>query len=81
LIQRVDDREETVRRRLEIYENQTSPLKQYYADWADSNAEGSPRYIRVDGIGNVEDISKKIVAGIEQGDAAAAARAGAAKSG
>ena len=66
LIQREDDTESTVRHRIGIYEEQTAPLKQYYQTWADSGLEASPVYIRVNGIGAADAISKEIIDGIGQ---------------
>ncbi len=60
LIQRDDDREETVKKRLEVYHDQTEPLIDYYAKWAASGEEGAPKYIKVNGIGKVEDIRDEI---------------------
>lgn len=62
LVQRDDDKEETVRKRLEIYHAQTKPLVKYYADWAASGAPGAPKYVRIDGIGKVEEIRDRIFA-------------------
>ena len=70
LIQREDDLEETVRHRLDVYEKQTAPLKGYYGKWADSGDESAPRYVKVDGLGEVEDVTRRIVAGLERADAA-----------
>jgi adenylate kinase len=64
LIQRDDDKEETVRQRLKVYHDQTEPLIQYYSKWANSGEAGSPRYIKVNGIGKVEEIRDAIFAGI-----------------
>lgn len=66
LIQREDDTEETVRRRLEIYETQTAPLKKYYGDWSASGERGAPLYIKIDGIGSVADICKSIATQLEE---------------
>lgn len=63
LIQRDDDREDTVRRRLAVYHEQTQPLIGYYADWARSDA-AAPRYLRVEGVGDVEEIRDRIFAGL-----------------
>lgn len=60
LIQREDDKEETVRYRLEVYEQQTAPLKNYYTTWAESGDEAAPAYVHIDGIGSVEDIKNAI---------------------
>ncbi len=60
LIQRDDDQEETVKKRLDVYHDQTEPLIGYYTDWANSGEEGSPKYIEINGIGKVEDIRDQI---------------------
>jgi adenylate kinase len=60
LIQRDDDREETVRRRLEIYHRQTEPLVQYYSKWAASGDTQAPKYHRIDGLGKVEEVRDRI---------------------
>lgn len=54
LIQREDDREETVKKRLAIYHTQTEPLVAYYEEWAASLDPAAPKYRRVDGTGTVE---------------------------
>lgn len=59
LVQRDDDKEETVMKRLEVYHSQTKPLVSYYSDWAKSS-ENAPKYVRIAGIGAVEDIKKQI---------------------
>jgi len=56
LIQRDDDREDTVRKRLEVYHAQTSVLVGYYGQWAASGAPGAPAYRKIAGIGPVETI-------------------------
>lgn len=60
LIQREDDKEDTVRYRLDVYEEQTAPLKSYYRKWADTGDDAAPSYIWIHGIGSVDDIRKKI---------------------
>ena len=60
LIQRDDDQEETVRKRLGIYEEQTRPLVDYYSQWAEQDASAAPQYIKVAGVGGVEDIRDAI---------------------
>ena len=62
LIQRADDAEETVLKRLEIYHAQTAPLIGYYTDWVASGDAQAPRYIRVEGVGSVDAIRDKIFA-------------------
>lgn len=61
LIQRDDDREETVMKRLEIYHAQTKPLIQYYSDWSARGDSGAPRYIKIAGTGDVEVIRQNII--------------------
>lgn len=61
LIQRDDDREETVRKRLQVYHDQTKPLIQYYSDWSSSGKPGAPRYIKIAGMGDVEAIRHSIL--------------------
>ena len=60
LIQRDDDKEETVRKRLEVYRNQTRPLVEYYAKWAATGDPAAPRYLRVEGRGTVEEIKQRV---------------------
>ncbi|HEX2391248.1 MAG TPA: nucleoside monophosphate kinase, partial [Casimicrobiaceae bacterium] len=56
LIQRIDDREETVMNRLAVYHAQTEPLVTYYAKWEASGDPDAPRYRKVNGLGTVEGI-------------------------
>jgi adenylate kinase len=62
LVQRDDDKEETVRKRLEVYHAQTEPLVEYYSKWADSSEAHAPKYVRIPGIGTVDQIRDKIFA-------------------
>jgi adenylate kinase len=64
LIQRDDDKEETVKNRLAVYHQQTEPLVRYYGDWAASGLAGAPRYVSVAGAGKVEEIRDKIFAAL-----------------
>ncbi|NDY41926.1 adenylate kinase [Dissulfurirhabdus thermomarina] len=64
LIQRDDDKEETVRKRLEVYHAQTEPLVDYYKKWEASGDPKAPKYVRIDGIGKVEEIRDRIFAAI-----------------
>lgn len=64
LIQRDDDKEETVRKRLQVYHDQTEPLINYYSSWAASGDSNAPKYIRIDGIGTVEQIRDNIFAAL-----------------
>jgi len=66
LIQRDDDREETVRKRLDVYHAQTEPLIDYYKNWESSGESGAPRYIRIEGVGKVEEISDLIYAALKK---------------
>jgi adenylate kinase len=59
LVQRDDDREETVRHRLSVYRDQTRPLVDYYAQWADRDAH-APRYRKISGIGSVNEITTRL---------------------
>jgi adenylate kinase len=61
LAQREDDREETVRRRLEVYAAQTRPLIAFYGRWADSGVPGAPRYRRISGLGPVETVRERAI--------------------
>jgi adenylate kinase len=56
LIQRDDDREETVQKRLAVYHAQTEPLIHYYEQWSATGDAKAPRFRKVDGIGSVEEI-------------------------
>ncbi len=56
LIQRDDDAEATVRKRLEVYQSQTRPLVAYYSNWSSSGDAQAPRYRCVSGTGGVEEI-------------------------
>jgi len=60
LTQRDDDREETVRRRLDIYHRQTEPLVDYYAKWAATGDRKAPRYHRINGLGRVDEVRDRI---------------------
>lgn len=64
LVQREDDREDTVRKRLEIYHRQTSPLIEYYRDWAASADPRAPAHRRVSGEGAVEEIRDRCFAAL-----------------
>jgi adenylate kinase len=60
LVQRDDDKEDTVKKRLEVYHSQTKPLVKYYVDWANSGAVGAPKHVFVKGIGEMETIKDNI---------------------
>jgi adenylate kinase len=65
LIQRDDDTEETVRKRLGVYHRQTEPLVAYYTKWAATGDPRAPRYHRIPGVGTVEEIRDRVFAAIE----------------
>ncbi len=60
LVQRDDDREETVLKRLEVYHSQTKPLVKYYVDWANSGLDGAPKHVFVPGLGEMNTIRDQI---------------------
>lgn len=60
LIQRDDDTEQTVRKRLQVYHEQTAPLIDYYSDNEDKNSDDDPVLVRVNGSGDLNEISKNI---------------------
>lgn len=66
LVQREDDREETVRYRLNVYENQTAPLKAYYRDWAATGDSSAPQYVKVNGLGDMHDVFSRILAELKR---------------
>jgi adenylate kinase len=59
LIQREDDKEETVKKRLDVYQSQTRPLVEYYSKWAASGDAGAPRYRKISGTGTVDEITAR----------------------
>jgi adenylate kinase len=65
LIQREDDKEETVRKRLDVYQKQTRPLVDYYSAWAATGDAQAPRYRRISGTGTVEEITGRAFAALE----------------
>ena len=62
LIQRDDDHEDTVRKRLDVYHSQTEPLIDYYKEWEKTGESAAPKYIRIEGVGKVEEIRDQIYA-------------------
>ena len=64
LIQREDDQEETVRKRLDVYHSQTKPLVKYYSDWAATGDATAPKVLKVAGVGRVEEIRDRIYAAL-----------------
>ena len=64
LVQRDDDKEETVKKRLDVYSAQTRPLVDYYANWAKSDPTVAPKYRAISGTGSVEDIMTRAFAAL-----------------
>ena len=65
LIQRDDDREETVKKRLAVYHDQTEILIDYYSKWAQSGQPGAPQYRKVSGVGTIDDIRASTLTALE----------------
>jgi adenylate kinase len=66
LIQRDDDKEDTVRERLSVYHDQTEPLIEYYSSWAAAGGDDAPRYVKINGIGKVDEIRDAIFAALDK---------------
>ncbi len=66
LIQRDDDKEETVMKRLSVYHEQTEVLVNYYTQWAESGRPGAPRYRQIAGVGPVDSIKDAAFASLEK---------------
>ncbi len=64
LVQRDDDKEETVRKRLQVYHAQTEPLVAFYANWAASGAVDAPKVRKVEGVGAVEQVTANVMAAL-----------------
>ncbi len=64
LIQRDDDKEETVKARLKVYHDQTEPLVNFYSNWAASGDSDAPKYHKIPGVGGVNDIRDAIFAAL-----------------
>jgi len=65
LVQREDDKEHTVRKRLAVYHDQTLPLVEYYSNWSQTNDTNAPKYLTIAGVGSMNEIRDKIFAGLE----------------
>jgi adenylate kinase len=59
LVQRADDQEDTVKKRLDVYSTQTRPLVDYYSSWAQAEAASAPKYRAISGLGSLEDITAR----------------------
>jgi adenylate kinase len=66
LIQRDDDQEETVRNRIDVYHAQTEPLIDYYKSWESAGESAAPKYIRIEGVGKVEEIRDHIYSALDK---------------
>ena len=64
LIQRADDEEATVRKRLEVYQSQTRPLVAYYAEWSKTGDALAPMYRKISGTGSVDEITQRAMAAL-----------------
>ncbi|TFZ04764.1 adenylate kinase [Ramlibacter rhizophilus] len=65
LIQRDDDKEETVMKRLDVYASQTRPLVDYYSSWAKADPGNAPKYRAISGMGTVEEITARALAALQ----------------
>ena len=65
LVQRDDDKEETVKKRLDVYSAQTRPLVDYYSNWAKADPAAAPKYRAISGMGSVDDITERAFAALE----------------
>ena len=64
LVQRDDDKEETVRNRLDVYHRQTEPLVEYYRKWSAGGDARAPKYHRVDGTRSVDEVRDAVFAAL-----------------
>jgi len=64
-VQREDDKEETVKKRLDVYSNQTRPLVDYYSSWAAQDPAAAPKYRAISGMGSVEEITQRAIAALQ----------------
>ena len=64
LVQRADDQEDTVRKRLDVYSQQTRPLVDYYSQWAAREPAAAPKYRAIQGPGSVEEITQRALAAL-----------------
>ncbi len=65
LVQRDDDKEETVKKRLDVYHDQTEPLIDYYKKWEATGEAAAPKYCHINGVGSLEDITKQIFTALD----------------
>ena len=67
LVQRDDDRESTVRHRLEVYHEQTAPIIEYYRRWETDDPASAPRVSRIDGLGALDEVRERVFAALDRG--------------
>lgn len=65
LVQRDDDKEDVVLKRLQVYHDQTEQLIGYYSDWAKSGVSGAPQYVKVNGLGELNTIKEEIFSALK----------------
>ncbi len=65
LVQRDDDKEETVKARLDVYHSQTAPLIEYYTNASNSSESNAPKYVNVNGVGSLDDIRDQIFSSLD----------------
>ncbi len=65
LVQRDDDKEETVKKRLDVYHDQTKPLVAYYSNWAGSGDAKAPKVRKIEGLGAVDEITARAFAALK----------------
>lgn len=65
LVQREDDKEATVKKRLDVYSQQTRPLVDYYQNWAKADAAQAPQYRAISGMGTVDEITARAFAALQ----------------
>jgi adenylate kinase len=65
LVQREDDKEETVKKRLAVYHSQTKQLIDYYSKWAAQGKKRAPKYVKIHGVGGIEEICDKCFAALK----------------
>ena len=66
LVQREDDRESTVRRRLEVYHRQTEPIIEYYREWERDEPRSAPRVSQVDGLGTLDEVRERVFEALDR---------------
>jgi adenylate kinase len=66
LVQRDDDKEDVVKKRLDVYHAQTEPLVEYYKKWAATGEAGAPKHLRIEGVGKVDEIRDQIYSALDQ---------------